>query len=214
VHVDEIAPGLWRWTALHPEWTPEQGGPEGWEAEVGCVYWEAGDAVVLVDPLVPAERERFWGALDRDVERLGLPVVVLLTCAWHARSASELARRYGAAVLQPDVGSEQLEGATLFPPGGELPGAAVSLAALPAAREVVYWLPGPRAVVPGDAIVGTGRGLRLSPASWLEDGDLDALAGALLPLLELPVERVLVSHGEPVLDGAREALAQALSPAA
>jgi hypothetical protein len=36
------------------------------------------------------------------------------------------------------------------------------------------------------------------------------LAGVLRPLLDLPVERVLVSHGEPVLDGAREALAHAI----
>jgi hypothetical protein len=36
------------------------------------------------------------------------------------------------------------------------------------------------------------------------------LRTALQPLLELPVEMVLVSHGEPVLSGGREALVQAL----
>src|SRR5205085_1253679 len=36
VRVQEVAPGLWRWTALHPEWKPE----EGWDQEVGCVYYE------------------------------------------------------------------------------------------------------------------------------------------------------------------------------
>jgi hypothetical protein len=36
------------------------------------------------------------------------------------------------------------------------------------------------------------------------------LAASLRPLLELPVERVLVSHGEPVLRGGLEALAAAL----
>jgi hypothetical protein len=33
----------------------------------------------------------------------------------------------------------------------------------------------------------------------------------LTPLLELPVEQVLVSHGEPVLTGGREALAGVLA---
>ena len=32
----------------------------------------------------------------------------------------------------------------------------------------------------------------------------------LRPLLELPIERVVVSHGEPVLAGGRDALAEAL----
>jgi hypothetical protein len=40
------------------------------------------------------------------------------------------------------------------------------------------------------------------------------LAEQLRPLLELPIERVLVSHGEPVLSGGREALAEALDAAA
>jgi hypothetical protein len=36
------------------------------------------------------------------------------------------------------------------------------------------------------------------------------LREALRPLLDLPVEMVLVSHGEPVLGGGREALAKSL----
>ena len=40
------------------------------------MYYEAPDAVVLIDPLLPAgEEEEFLAYLDRDVERLGLPVV-------------------------------------------------------------------------------------------------------------------------------------------
>jgi len=37
------------------------------------------------------------------------------------------------------------------------------------------------------------------------------LREALAPLLELPVDRVLVSHGEPVLENGREAIARALA---
>jgi hypothetical protein len=196
VDVTRIDEGLWRWTTAHPEWKPG----DDWDQDVGCVYWEAADAVVLVDPLVPreqAQRERFLASLDRDVERRGQPVVILLTCSWHARSAPELVERYGGRVHDPSAVEE-------------LPGAVVAVPA-PTAEEVVYWLPDARSVVPGDALVGTDAGLTLCPESWLDSrGGLDQLAGDLAPLLDFPVERVLTSHGTPVLDDGRAALARAL----
>ena len=198
VEVQRVDDGLWHWTAPHPEWKP--GG--AWERDVGCVYWEAGDAVVLVDPLVPtddADRARFLEALDRDVERVALPVAILLTCEWHARSQAELAERYDARVFTP-------------PTAGRLPGDAT---ALDVPEEVVYWLPGARALVPGDALLGTPNGLTVCPASWFDDrGGIDELARALRPLLDLPVERVLTTHGPPVLADGHAALARALAAAA
>jgi len=208
VKVDELAPGLWRWTAFHPEW----------KEDVGCVYYEAPDAVVLVDPLVPADdAERFWRDLDRDVEASGKPMHVLITVFWHVRSTREVAERYGAQVWAPSRGRGAIErraGAVsdVFRPGDELPGGVVPFATARAA-EVVFWLPAHRAVVPGDVILGAGKGgLRLCPASWLpEKSSLAQLAESLRPLLDLPVERVLVSHGEPVLTGGRDALARMLT---
>jgi hypothetical protein len=79
--VERLAEGLWRWTTV----------------DAGCVYYEAPDAVVLFDPLVPAgEEEEFLAYLDRDVERLGLPVSVLLTAERNERSAPFLRERYEA----------------------------------------------------------------------------------------------------------------------
>ena len=201
--VQELASGLWRWTAFHPEW----------REEVGCVYYEAPDAVVLIDPLVPDdEAERFWAALDRDVERCGAPVHVLLTVFWHVRSTPAVADRYGARVWAPTRGRAAIErrvgrAPDTYRPGDELPGGVVPLKTA-RASEVVFWLPAHRALVPGDVILG---GLRLCPDSWLpEQTSLDDLSESLRPLLDLPVERVLVSHGEPVLAGGREALARIL----
>jgi glyoxylase-like metal-dependent hydrolase (beta-lactamase superfamily II) len=192
MRVQEVASGLWRWTGLHPEWKPEDGGPEGWEQEVGCVYYESPDAVVLVDPLVPPEdEERFWRALDRDVERAGKPVRVLLTVSWHGRSAGAIAARYGATT------------------DGPLPDA-VESRALPAGEETAYWLPAHGALLFGDVVLGAEDGIRLCPESWLE-ATLEQLRDELRPLLELPVERVLVSHGEPVLREGRAALGRALA---
>ena len=79
--VQQLADGLWRWTA----------------AGAGCVYYEAPDAVVLFDPLVPScEEEKFLEYLDRDVKQLGLPVSILLTTERHERSAPFLRERYAA----------------------------------------------------------------------------------------------------------------------
>src|SRR5919197_5653346 len=122
MRVSEVATGLWLWTGLHPEWTPAEGGPEGWEQEVGCVYYEAPEAVVLVDPLVPPEdEERFWRALDRDVERVGKHVRILLTVRWHARSAEAIAARYEGEI------------------GGELPGGVEGHEAVHF-EETIFWI--------------------------------------------------------------------------
>jgi hypothetical protein len=189
LRVREVATGLWWWTGLHPAWTPADGGPEGWEQEVGCAYYEGPDAVVLVDPLVPMEdRDRFLASLDADVERAGLPVRVLVTVEAHRRSSAELADRYGGTV-------------------GELP-AGVEVA-VEAWDERVYWIPEHRALVFGDVVLGRDGGLRL-PRAWIARERYADVVESLRPLLDLPAERALVGHGEPVLAGAREALAEAL----
>ena len=217
MEVQELAPGLWRWTARHPEWTPDQGGPDGWPPDVGCVYYEAPDAVLLIDPLVPNEpdeRDRFWRALDRDVTRAEKPVAVFLTVVWHERSAEEVVDRYaGATLWARDLAVDRLSARVerTFALDDPLPG---RLVAIDADRrdEVIYWIAEHRAVVAGDALLGTeDGGVRLCPDSWLpEDLSPADFRARLRPLLELPVERVLVSHGEPVLQGGRDALSRAL----
>jgi glyoxylase-like metal-dependent hydrolase (beta-lactamase superfamily II) len=80
------------------------------------------------------------------------------------------------------------------------------------AAEVVYWIPQHRALVPGDVLIGDGEGgVRLCPESWLPaTKSLADLAESLRPLLDLPVDRILVSHDEPVLSDGKSALARAL----
>ena len=192
--VQMITEGLWRWTARHPDWAPGKDWPE----DVGCVYYEAPQAVVLIDPLVPAdEAERFWRALDRDVEGLGRPVVVLVTVGWHERSVDTVSSRYGATVWRHGDGGPLPDGVRALP--------------VEAAEETVFWLPEHAALVPGDVLLEED-GLRLCPASWLPDGrTLDEVREALAPAPELPVERVLVSLGRPLLAGGSEALAATLA---
>jgi glyoxylase-like metal-dependent hydrolase (beta-lactamase superfamily II) len=216
VNVLQIAPGLWRWTARHPDWTPEDGAGDGWEPEVASYFYESADGVVLIDPLVPAdEAGRFWEALDRDIERSGRPPHALITIFWHARSAQAILDRYeGARVWAHEPArklvAERTRVTDAFAPGNALPG---DVEALDAGRafEVVFWLPEHRAVVTGDVILGAqGGGVRIVPDSWLGDRDPRQVRDTLAALLELPVERVLVTHGEPVLSGGHQALREAL----
>lgn len=196
----ELRPGLYRWEARHPDADsdPDPGSPADWGPDVGSVAYEAPEALVLVDPLVPADRPDVQGQLD-ELAR-GRPVVILTTLAFHRRSRDELAARYGASTSRAKR---------------SLP-AGVETVQIRGAGETMVWLPEHRALVPGDRLLGDDRGgLRLPPESWLRylpNGMRPPeLRDALRPLLELPVELVLVSHGQPVVAGGREAIARALT---
>ena len=188
-----IAPGLSRWSAPHPAWEAgaEPESVEDWPERVGCAVFEASERVVFIDALVPPAEEALWAELDALVN--GRPVSVLTTIRWHGRSRDALVERYGASQKTPP-GVEPFE--------------------VRGAKETMYWLPGPAALVPGDRLVGTpDGGVRMCPLSWFQNLGLglDDLRESLRPLLGLAVEHVLVSHGEPVLGGGREALRRALS---
>jgi hypothetical protein len=192
----EIAPGLQRWTARHDEW----------KEEVGCVAVETADGLVLIDPLEPPDG-------------IGAPAHVLLTVYWHARDAGALgARRVWAPrrSAQP-LRSRQIPLTDAFRAGDELPGG-IQAFQTPRAAEVVYWLPEHGTLVVGDILLGAGAKpkatsdvLRLCPERWLGRGTHEDLGSMLAPFLELPVRRVLVAHGEPVLTGGRQALAAVLA---
>jgi glyoxylase-like metal-dependent hydrolase (beta-lactamase superfamily II) len=78
--------------------------------------------------------------------------------------------------------------------------------------ETMYWLPEQRALVSGDIFLGDGEGgVRICSQSWLGDVSHRELKLALAGLLDLPVELVLVAHGEPVLENGLAALAAALA---
>lgn len=228
MNVQKLAEGLWRWTAPHPDWTPDRGGPGGWDRMVGCIYFEAPDAVVLVDPLAPTEgtpdAEKFWAALDRDVQRLGRPVAVLVGNGYHGRDADVVHRRYrddvGVSVHAPAAarGKVACTPTHLFEDGALLPGG-VTAHAIEAldGGETAFLLPGHDALVFADAVLGAGEGrVRVAPASWAAEGTAaqEAYAARFRPslrrLLSLRPAILLPSHGDPVLEGGETALAEAL----
>jgi hypothetical protein len=194
----ELRPGLWRWTAPHPDWEADAvaGSPADWPRDVGSVLYETADAAVFIDPLLPPEPDGFWRWADD--RTAGRDVVVLTTLGFHRRSRDAFVERYDAVTSRAQAKLPQgVEGVRIRRAG-----------------ETMFWLPGPRALVPGDRLLGSPAGLSLCPESWLRylpsGMTLAELREALRSLLDLPIELVLVSHGEPVLTGGREALAAAL----
>jgi len=178
---------------VHPRWEywPDH---EREPREVGCVYYEADDATVLIDPLVPAgEEDGFFRHLDADVERRGLPVVILPTAEWHRRSADELAARYDARIggTPPDSIEEiPIEGAD--------------------ERQVAYFIRPHAALVVAEVFAVDIHGeLRVCSSPALARPE--ELEATLNRLMELPVERLLVSHGEPVLEDAKARMTEALA---
>ena len=220
--MEELSPGLWHWTAPHPEWRPG----EPWDPNVSSYAIDDGERLLLFDPLcVPGDVEA--RAVRRDT-------AVVLTAPWHERDAEALVERLGVPVYTPlpdtaaylmekwgltaeQVGDGSPDVAWLVKEGkGEAhPYAAgdrlaVDVEAFPGEKpnDLVLWVESHGAVVAGDTLVDFGSGLEIN-ARWL-DGDTtrQQVVAGLRPLLDLPVLHVLAAHGGPF---DRAALEQALA---
>jgi hypothetical protein len=207
--VGEILPGLWRFEALHPDWTEEEGGEDGWEPTVAWWALATSAGVLLIDPLVVG-----WAELDALVEQHGGCAGAVRTVHWHQRSVTDVATRYGASVWArspPSAdrdwpafdrelleGEEKLEGVRAF--------------GVERGDEIALWLPTQAALVFGDAMLRRPSGeLRVCPPSWLQpEGGPARLRAVLSQFVELPVEHVLVAHGPLVLGDGTAALRAAV----
>jgi glyoxylase-like metal-dependent hydrolase (beta-lactamase superfamily II) len=182
--------------------------------------------LLLFDPLaVPDELLELAGERD---------TAIVLTAPWHERDAQSLVERLGVPVYTPlpdtaqylmdtyGITAEQAgDGspdvvwllrekkgeARPYSPGDRLPfGADVFSGHKP--NDTVLWIESERSVISGDTLVDFGRGLEINER-WLRPGVTRAeIAAGLRPLLALPVEHVLATHGGPA---DRSALERALS---
>ena len=65
------------------------------------------------------------------------------------------------------------------------------------AYDLVLWIEGRRALAAGDTLIDRGQGFEF-PADWANKGvPPEQILESLQPLLELPVELVLPTHGAP-----------------
>jgi hypothetical protein len=220
--MEQIAPGIYRWTAPHPEYRTSA-------EEVVSYAVVDGGVLSLVDPLLPGEadarRAPLLAELDglvRDAQCLELPV----TIPYHTRSAESLYERYSRTRPtriwgHPNVKKRLTRGAPMetipmTTSGAGTPIADGALVAFtigrPRRSEHPMYFPGRRALVFGDAVVGTSEGRRLwrqgsAGAEWYRG----VFAPTLEPLLALTIEHVLVTHGPAAVGDGHEALAACLA---
>lgn len=197
----EVQQGIWHWEARHPDWTPDAGA-DGWGPEVSSYAIDTGERLLLVDPLAPPD-----GLLELVA---GRETAIVLTCPWHRRGASSLSERLGAPihVPPPDPADDDPVRGDVFEAGDRLP---LGIEAFPGLErnDLVLWIESRRAVVAGDTLIDRGNGLEL-PRDWLNEGVRhEDVSEGLRPLLDLRVELVLPTHGQPT---DRAALERALAP--
>jgi glyoxylase-like metal-dependent hydrolase (beta-lactamase superfamily II) len=198
--VREVQPGLWHWEARHPDWTPEAG-EQGWGPEVSSYAIDDGERLLLIDPIAPPSLV--------DELAAGREPVVVLTCPWHRRDVENVVKRLGAAVFvpPPDEGDPSPVDGRVFRAGERLP---VGVAAFPGMEpnDLVLWVESRRALAVGDTLIDRGKGLEF-PTDWANKGvPPELILESLRPLLDLPVEVVLPTHGAPT---DRAALERALA---
>ncbi|HLY50135.1 MAG TPA: hypothetical protein VKR21_13155 [Solirubrobacteraceae bacterium] len=204
----EIIEGLWRFEAVHPEWTESEGGEEGWEPEVAWWAVATPPGVVLIDPLVAD-----WDALDQLVADRGGCAGILRTCHWHQRSVPEAARRYAAEVwAKPYPAGGDAHALDRAINGGDEVVGGLRVFDVERDDEMAVWLPRQATLLFGDAMLRTSDGeLRVCPDSWTQpEGGPARLRELLRGLTVLPVKHVLVSHGPLVLGGGDEELRAAI----
>ena len=199
--MDEILPGVWHWTAIHPS--------HGMRVHSHAV------GTTLIDPLLPE------AGLDA-LPPAALPVEqIVLTNRHHYRSSGEIAVRFGCPVRCHEAGLHEFAGS-----GREVQGfawgdrladgiVAVRLNVLCDEETVLHIASGGGALAFADAIVRWEEG---GPIGFVPDGligdDPEAVKSGLREnlraLLDLDFDTLLMAHGAPIVGSGRQALSDFL----
>jgi glyoxylase-like metal-dependent hydrolase (beta-lactamase superfamily II) len=210
--VDELRPGLWHWQAPHPDWRES----EPWDKNVSSYAIDDGERLLVFDPIAPPSEID-----DLAAER---ETAIILTAPWHERdmqglverhripvyaprpdTAEDLMRMFGLTAEQAGDGSPDLVWLRAERPDNWRPYAAgdrlpLGIETFPGHKrnDIVLWAGTHRAVIAGDTLADFGSGLEMNER-WLADvgATREQVVEGLRPLLELPVERVLATHGGP-----------------
>ena len=193
--MEEIAPGLWHWSARHPRI----------QATVSS-YYIAGECVAI-DPVLPADGVAWF-------ESHTIPQHVLLTNRHHDRDAWRLHEAFGTTVHCIRNGVYEIEGrgpVTAFDFGDELPGGVVvhEVDAI-CPDETALYIPAHRALACADGVVRWrgGEALGFVPDQLMDDPEQTkaGLRDAYRRLLELDFDLLLLAHGDPVVGDGKAAL--------
>ena len=194
--MQEIAPGIWHWTGVHPRI----------EIEVHSYYLPA--ERILFDPIAPPE------GLDWFAEH-GPPTDVLLTNRHHYRSSRLFAERFGVTVRAVREGLHEFSADQRVEPfdfGDELPGGilACEVGAI-CPDETAFHVPARDALAVADGAVRwePGGPLVFVPDSLMDEPEATKLGlrESYGRLAELDFRHLLLAHGAPFVGNGREMLA-------
>ena len=193
---EAVSERLDAWSAFHPRI----------KAPVWSYRLRTAAGTVFFDPLLDEERrEEVLASAAADPGA----VTVLLTNRHHYRSAGLLRERLSARVLCHRAGLHEFsaeQGVEGFEPPPEGMSVVEGVEVLPVGvlcpEEVAYYLPGERALVVGDAVVGAPDGGVGFVPDALMDNPEETKAGLLERLRTLletvDFETVLLAHGGPL----------------
>jgi glyoxylase-like metal-dependent hydrolase (beta-lactamase superfamily II) len=192
--LEELAPGIYHWTAVHPRLG----------IEVSSYY--VADAGTLIDPLTPEEGVE-WFDGDRR------PRSVVLTNRHHLRHSERFAEAFAIPISCHQAGLHEFSGGPDVKPfswGDELaPGiTALKVDAICDEETALRIDSGDGFLAVADAVVNYG-GLRFVTDDLIGDDPpavKDAIRAAYRELLDEPFDSLLPAHGDPIVGGGKDAL--------
>lgn len=195
----EIASGLFHWSAFHPEQ----------RVIVSSYYVEP--SRVLIDPMVPDDGLSWF--------ETRAPEHVLLTNRYHSRGSAAFLEAFGCPVRCHRAGLEHVRERVAAEPfeHGEVLAGGIEALAVPGYTpdETTLHVPAAGgALTFADILIREGEDpLGYAPDKWYGDDPDPAKARvveACRALLALDFRHLLLTHGEPIVDGGREALREFL----
>ncbi|HET6341447.1 MAG TPA: hypothetical protein VFG78_04625 [Gemmatimonadota bacterium] len=195
----EIAPGLFHWSAFHPEQ----------RVVVSSYFVESSH--VLIDPMVPDDGLTWF--------ETRAPEHVLITNRYHSRGSAAFAEAFGCPVRCHRAAVEHVRERVAAEPfeHGEVLAGGIEALAVPGYTpdETALHVPAAGgALTFADNLIREGDGpLGYAPDGWYGDDPEPAKARvveACRPLLALDFRHLLLTHGEPIVDEGKEALREFL----
>jgi hypothetical protein len=192
--MEEIAPGVFHWKAMHPRI----------RSEVSSYY--VADSGTLLDPMVPPDEGLEWFD-ERSPRR------IVLTNRHHYRDADRFRERFDLPVACNETGLHEFEGGPRvdgFSIGDEVaPGVtAHELDSICPDDTALHIAAGPGFLAFADGIIRYGGELGFVPEQHMDDPE-EVKRGVRengRGLLALDFDGILVAHGDPLPSGGREAL--------
>ena len=193
--MEEIAPGIWHWSATHPRIG----------IEVHSYYLP--EEQVVIDPIAPADGLGWF-------EEHQPPQAVLLTNRHHYRSSAEFVERFGVTVSCVREGMHEFEQGEPVQPFDfdtePVPGIVAHRVGAICPDETALHIPARHALALADGAVRweSGAPLGFVPDRFMDEPEetKEGLRASYRRLAELDFDHLLLAHGAPFVGDGREAL--------